>query len=181
LVVLVAGCATREPLPSFYVLSGDSGTIPARSMSNARVYVARAQVPTYLASSNLAVRRAGNEIEYIQSARWGEPLDQGIPRAVAADLRELRNLNTVAFSPSNPPPTTDYVVTIRIDRFEGNDNGRVICAGTWEISAGADSAIVRRGSFSNEDGTWQQGDYRSLALALSQELRSVSRRIAGAL
>src|ERR1700733_2698807 len=52
---LLVGCATTEPLPSYFVLTAPGGTAKsARPATAVRVYVRRVEVPAFLNRTNLA-------------------------------------------------------------------------------------------------------------------------------
>jgi uncharacterized lipoprotein YmbA len=178
--LLLAGCATKEPLPSFYLLTRPigSGGSPVRS-GQPSVYVRRVEVPPYLARTNLASRGAGNQINYSPSARWAAPLDQGIAGAVADNLNRL-GVSAVGFQPTIQPPPHRYEVALRIARFEGNPDGEVILSAQWQVtSAGNSSPGISRVSNIRRTG-WQPRDYATLATLLSDEVVFLSREIARA-
>lgn len=177
---LLAGCATKEPLPSFYLLTRPigSGGSPARS-GQPSVYVSRVEVPPYLARTNLASRGGGNEINYSPSALWATPLDQGIAGAVADNLNRL-GVSAVAFQPTVQPPPHRYDVTLRIARFEGTQDGKVLLSAQWQVTpAESSSPVTSRASNIRRTG-WQPGDYARMATLLSDEVASLSREIARA-
>lgn len=178
--LLLAGCATKEPLPSFYLLTQPigSGGSPVRS-GQPSVYISRVAVPPYLARTNLASVGAGNEINYSPSARWAAPLDQAIAGAVADNLNRL-GVSAVGFQPTIQPPPHRYEVALRIARFEGSQNGEVILSAQWQVTpAGGSSPVISRASNIRRRG-WQPGDYATMATLLSDEVASLSREIARA-
>jgi len=176
-VALFFGCAAREPLTSFYVLGQPQ---KARSMSgdSTVVYVNRVEIPTYLAKTSLVTMKGGIEVQYSATARWAEPLDQGISRAVAGALSQNSRLRAYSFSPAAPPPSRNYDVRIRIEKFEGNDDGEVTLQARWEVTtADSSEAIASRKVILRRSG-WQPGDHAGLVRLLSQEISEMSRQIA---
>jgi uncharacterized lipoprotein YmbA len=122
--------------------------------------------------------KGGIEVQYSETARWAEPLDQGISRAVANALNQNSGFRAYSFSPVAPPPAHDYDVRIRIERFEGNDNGEVTLQARWEVTTTDSSeAIARRRVLLRRSG-WQPGDHAGLVRFLSQEISEMSRQIA---
>jgi uncharacterized lipoprotein YmbA len=176
------GCATREPLPNFFVLTG-AGPRGARTpvAGETVVLVRLAEVPTYLAKSSLVTMIGGIEVKYSATQRWAEPLDQGLSRAVAEDLSRNSKIRAYGFSPGAPPVDHSYDVWIRLERFEGNDNGEVVLRARWSVStAGSSSPITSRTVDIRRDG-WQPGDYAGLVRLLSEEVTEMSRQIAQAI
>jgi len=175
-VAFLFGCAAREPLTNFYVLGRPQRTRSARGGDTA-VYVSRVEVPAYLAKTSLVTLKGGIEVQYSIAARWAEPLDQGISRAVADALSQYSGLRAYSFSPAMPPPSHDYNVHIRIERFEGNDNGEVTLQGRWEVTTTESSEPIARGKANLRRDGWQPGDYPGLVRLLTAEINEMSRQI----
>jgi uncharacterized protein len=174
------GCATKEPLTSFFVLTqqGDAST---RSGRGASVYVQRVEVAPYLARLSLVEMKGANQAIYAPTARWAEPLPQGVSRAVADNLRRLFGLQAYSFMPANPPPDHAYNVSIHLERFEGNDNGDVVLLARWGLSGSRnEDAATNRTTEIHRSG-WKPGDYATLANLLSDEVVDLSREIGRAI
>ena len=178
--ILFVGCAAKEPETRFFVLTqpGDTGVRHARGTS---VFVRRIEVAPYLARTNLVEMKGGNQPDYAPTAHWAEPLDQGMARAVADSLRRSFGFQAYGFSPGGPPPEHSYDVTIRLERFEGNDNGDVVLVARWGIS-GSGSADADTGHTSEiHRAGWRPGDYTNLARLLSEEVDELGRQIGRAI
>src|SRR5260221_13478945 len=89
ILVVVSGCATTEPLPTFYTL-GPGGDVQSKAKQSTawsvRVYVNRVILPPSLYRTNLAGFR-NNRVQYSSSAFWAAPLDQEIAQAVTLNLQ----------------------------------------------------------------------------------------------
>jgi uncharacterized lipoprotein YmbA len=178
ILLIVSGCATTEPLPTFYTL-GPGGDVHSRLKQSAarsvRVYVSRVAVPPYLNRTNLAGFRS-NQVEYSNSAFWATPLDQAIAQAIALNLNAL-GISAFGFDPMASPPTHSYGVSIRLTHCEGYDSGEVVLSGVWELhSAGGDSVVSSR-SFAIRRSGWRSGHYPSLAALLADEVTELSKQI----
>jgi uncharacterized lipoprotein YmbA len=181
LAFLLAACAAREPLPQFYLLAPPEPG-GSRSHGGPKVYVQRVAVPAYLARNSLVTVRAGNQVDYASSARWAEPLDQGIARMVAEGLNRVARVQATSFTPTTPPPVDyTYSVEIQVQRFEGTDTGQVILAGRYEVFPASGTEPIASRSFDVRRKGWQPGDYPGLARLLSEELMALSRTIARSL
>ncbi len=179
LPLLLIGCATTEPLAKFYVLT-PAGDAPVVRSARNTVFVRRVQVPAYLARANLASMGKGNQVHYSTTGRWAEPLDQGIARAVADELR-ARGIGATGFQPSAQVSEHRYDVNIRLIQFEGNADGQVVLSATWQIlPAGSDVPLVSRVSNISLNG-WTLGDEGGLAALLSQAVRTMADQIARAI
>ena len=176
-VTLFFGCAATEPLTSFYVLGQPQKTRSVRG-GGAAVFVRRVEVPTYLAQTSLVTMKGGIEVQYAATARWAEPLDQGISRAVAGALNQNSGLRAYSFSPVAPPPPHNFDVRIRIEKFEGDDNGEVTLQARWEVTTTDSSEAIASSKVFLRRSGWQPGDYAGLVRFLSQEISEMSRQIA---
>jgi uncharacterized lipoprotein YmbA len=179
LFFFLAACAAKESLPQFYLLTppGPGG----RSHGGPSVYVQRVAVPAYLARNSLVTVRAGNQVDYAASARWAEPLDQGIARMVAEDLNRVARVQATSFTPAAPPGDYTYSVEIQLQRFEGTDTGQVVLAARYEVFPANGTEPIASRSFEMRRTGWQPGDYAGLARLLSEELMALSRAIARSL
>jgi uncharacterized lipoprotein YmbA len=171
------GCAAQEPLTSFYVLGEPQRTGSIRG-GGAAVYVNRVEVPAYLAKTSLVTMKGGIEVDYSATARWAEPLDQGISRAVADELSHNSGLRAYSFSPAALPPPHSYDIRVRIERFEGSDNGEVTLQARWEVTTTDSSEAIASRKVSLQRSGWQPGDYPGLVRLLSDEIGEMSRQIA---
>ena len=181
-LLFLTGCATKEPLPNFFVLTG-SGTRPIRTQSSGRtvVLVRRVEVPAYLAKTTLVTMKGGIEVQYAVTERWAEPLDQGLARAVAENLTRNPRIRAYGFSPGAPPADHSYDVWIRIERFEGNDNGEVVLRAHWSVSSTGSSTPIASRTVDLRRSGWQPRDYPGLVRLLSDEVAEMSRQIARAI
>ena len=172
----LAACAAKEALPQFYILTpphaADEG-----SRTGISVYIRRVQVPGYLAGNSLVMIQAGNQVAYAPSARWAEPLDQGVARAVAESLNRSARVRASAFSPNGAPGDHARNVEIRLDRFEGSDTGEVFMTARYEIFSGDGSEPLISRRFEARRTGWQPGDYAGLTRLLSDEVADLGRQI----
>ena len=175
-------CATKEPLPSYFLLTG-SGSRTARSQSSGGtvVLVRRVEVPAYLVKTNLVTMSGGIQVQYAATQRWAEPLDQGLSRAVAEDLSRNSRIRAYAFSLGAPAVDHRYDVWIRLERFEGNDNGEVVLRARWSISDSGSSVPITARTVDVRRSGWKPGDYPGLVRLLSEEVMEMSRQIAEAI
>jgi uncharacterized lipoprotein YmbA len=181
-LLFLTSCATREPLPNFFVLTG-TGSRAARTHTSGEtvVLVRRVEVPSYLARTSLVTMMGGIEVKYSATQRWAEPLDQGLSRAVAEDLSRNSRIRAYGFAPEAPSVDHRYDVWIRLERFEGNDNGEVVLRARWSISSSGSSSPISSRTVDIHRNGWQPGDYAGLVRLLSEEVAEMSRQIAQAI
>ena len=138
-------------------------------------------IPAYLAKTNLVTIKGGMEVQYAATERWAEPLDQGLARAVAEDLSRNSRIRAYGFLPGASPVEHSYEVWIRVERFEGNDNGEVVLRARWSVSSAGSSVPITGRAVDIRRSGWQSGDYLGLVRLLSEEVNEMSRQIADAI
>jgi uncharacterized lipoprotein YmbA len=74
-----------------------------------------------------------------------------------------------------------YDVWIRLERFEGNDNGEVVFRAHWSVSSAGSSAPITARTVDIRRRGWKPRDYPGLVRLLSEEVAEVSRQIARAI
>lgn len=177
--IVLASCAARAPLPRFFVLTPTSEPISSHR-GGTTVFVRRVEVPAYLIRLSLVTMRGGSQADYAEAARWAEPLDQGVARAVAENLNRRSGITAFGFSPSAPPGPHRYDVQIRLESFEGTDSGEVVLAAHWQVSTTDGSSVASRRTEIRRNG-WTPGDYPGLVKLLSDAVAEMSGQIARAI
>jgi uncharacterized lipoprotein YmbA len=71
-------------------------------------------------------------------------------------------------------------VWIRLERFEGNDNGEVVLSARCSISRADSSVLISSRMVDIRQSGWKPDDYTALVRLLSEEVRKMSREIAQA-
>jgi uncharacterized lipoprotein YmbA len=138
-------------------------------------------VPSYLRSKSFAVRSAANEIKYLDFTCWGEPLDQGIARVLAADLQSLKNVARASLPPLRADERRDFEVMVRVTACEAATDGSVQFAADWRVAAPGGAAPVAEGSYVAPGLRWDGRDHGQLAARLSEAVAGLSREIGAAL
>ena len=152
-----------------------------QSFGRTLVLVRRVEVPAYLSKSTLVTMRGGIEVQYAPTERWAEPLDQGLARTVAEDLSRNARIRAYGFSPGASPVDHSYDVWIRVERFEGNDNGEVVLRAHWSLSSNGSSTPIAGQAVDLHRSGWQPGDYPGMVRLLSEEVTEMSQQIARAI
>lgn len=178
-VSLLLGCATTEPLPTYFVLtSAGASAKPVRPAATVRVYVRRVEVPAYPNRTNLASMN-GNEVRYSPTGLWALPLDQTISLGIAWNLNRA-GIPAAGFQPTFPVPPHSYEVTVHITHFEGHENGDVLLSGSWQILT-AGGGVVASKSVTIRRSGWMVGNDAQLVALLSSETTELSDQMARAL
>jgi uncharacterized protein len=192
LLILPSGCAFLQPAQNetrYYLLTAATpGGAPTRHRETRTGCVVRLlpiEVADYLQTKDMAVRTGTNEVHFALFHRWAEPLDAGVRRAVAEDLRAAPGIRAVLTDQPAPAQGPTCTVSIRVLACEGvetNHHGSVIFEAAWVITRSQpEPAMLVQGVFRARPAVWRPGDYDQLARRLSQALRNFSRVLSGAI
>jgi uncharacterized protein len=106
------------------------------------VAVAKPSLPPYLERVELITRTGDGRLEVHEKNLWSEPLDAGITRVVADNLRRLTGSTNI--QPSSNFVAREYtsLVEIRIERFDPEPDGSLLLECTWKVQpiGGGDAA-----------------------------------------
>ena len=191
-LLLVAGCNVIPPPQAdstrYYALASPALDTPvARPTSGTlRLGLKPVDVAPYLKKDLLVLRRGENELVYNEYARWAEPLEASIARAVRTRLLADAKTGRVFAAPFPFDQERDFDIAIGIARCEGvqlaGGGAAARFAATLEItSAGAVSEVVVRKTIAMPDVVWDGKDYAALARALSDDVAALGQEIAAAL
>lgn len=175
----LTGCATRERLPSYFVLTSNHADASASHSGGTRIFIRRVDIPGYLQETHLASRRADNQIEYAPTALWAEPLASCISDAVSEGLNSRPGLAVVDASVGGVPPSRDFDLQISVERFEGNDRGEVRLRASWTLYAPQSDTPIRTGHEDLAKAGWTYGDYPNMAALLGAAVHDFSDQLAG--
>ncbi|MBV9733928.1 MAG: membrane integrity-associated transporter subunit PqiC [Verrucomicrobia bacterium] len=181
-VCLLLGCATTEPLATYFMLTGAGATAkaakPPPPAAAVRVYVRRVEVPAYLNRTNLASMH-GDQIRYSPTGLWALSLDQTISLGIASNLNRL-GISAAGFQPSFSVPAHTYDVLVHVTHFEGHESGDVLLSGNWQV-LGPGGGVVASKSVAIRRAGWTFGNDGQLVALLSSAVTELSDQIARAL
>jgi uncharacterized lipoprotein YmbA len=171
----------------FYVLSVSGTAQPAsagRSASAPAVRLRPVELASYLRGRPMVLRRGENEVQFLDFARWGEPLEQGISRVLREELLARGAASSVDAGGLRPSDAGDvkYAIGVRVLACEGNADGAVNFRAVWEIAGtAADAGPALQGEFHPTDLKWSPRNDATLAAALSRAVAGLAGEIAEAL
>jgi len=183
-LLLSAGCQILPEAQSdptrFYVLS--STAAGAASTAGAPVVQLRpVEVADYLRARTIVVRRGGNEIEFREFARWGEPLEAGIARVLREELLARGAGAVLPSGARREPAKANFDLSVRVLAAEGGANGAVAFRAGWELRASEAGTIAARGDFRAAGVRWDGKNEAALAAGLSEAVGALAAEIAAAL
>src|SRR6266850_7438299 len=142
----LAGCSLLNPpkgiTPRSFVLTPIPVAPSARPGStNIIVGIKRVKVPQYLSEKTFAMRRSPNEIVYLESAEWAEPLDAAFQRVLAADLCARIPTDQVRLS-LWAPETVTVEVDVNVERFDVDSRGEGVLRAWWRVLSPAGEKVL---------------------------------------
>jgi hypothetical protein len=129
LAVVAAGCSS--PQPSLYTLERSAGTPDERAL--APVVVREVNVARYLDRPQIVTHRTAYELAYSDTERWGEPLDEMVPRVLTEDLTQRLPATRIAGAASGMVPEAERILIVNIDRFDADPDGTVVLEARWAV------------------------------------------------
>lgn len=186
LVVLLSGCSLMRPVVDTSVRYLLEPALPEASplAASPAVAIALPSLPPYLDRLELVTRSGDGQLDVLEDHLWGEPLDGGIARVVAANLRRLTGSANI--QPSASFISRDYsaLVEIRIERFDPTPDGSLVLACTWKLQPvdGAAAAPVAFHAAVPMDGGGSEGagPMSGRLAAMNEALARLSQAIAAA-
>jgi len=136
-------------------------------------------VPEYLLRPEVQTRVGGTRLVPSATELWGEPLDRGLERVLAADLAQAFGARRVVLHPWYASDAPDVQVRIQFLRFEREAADRVVLHARWSVAEPGSIATAVEHETRLEHAT-ARADGADAALALSSALVELTREIADA-
>ena len=186
LLLVGPGCLNLEPKTNptrYYLLGGawEKRSTPAEP-NGLSIGLRKLNLAAYLESPRMVVREGPHEIRFAEFHRWGEDLPRGINRSVAGYLAAQAAVQRVDVVPWSRHVEHDYLVQLRVLRFEGvasnaapsSTEGEVHLLITWEITDPADGRVLASGTSDYREEGWEVDRYDALAAMLDAGLEALS-------
>lgn len=176
ILLATSACTVISPVPPITYLQLRSSGPVAPSGDTPVVVVGEIDMPDYLLRDELLRRRSDYTLRYEPYQRWAEPLDLGIQRVVADDLRRELDSRRVLRYPQASAAEDVWLLAITVNEFEAMDERVVMRAsGRWVAAADTRTAAIVNFDDSRrlEDATAGE-----IAGALSALLRKFSSALA---
>jgi uncharacterized lipoprotein YmbA len=172
----------REDPTRFYVLTdlaedsdllgdGSTGGRSSGSAALAGLTVGSRLVsfPAYLNRSRMVTRLSSSELEFMETDRWAEPLEEAFHRALGADLEVLLGTDGVILGSWYATVKPQYVVTLHVIRFERDAQGAAHLVARWELFNAEGDLLT-----AEEFETTEPGDPASISSSVQAQSRSVA-------
>jgi uncharacterized lipoprotein YmbA len=135
------------------------------------------KIPEYLNQPEIVTRIAQNEVRLDEFAKWAEPLEDNISRALAENISSLLCIRTIAVFPWRGQTPIDYRIDVHVIHMDGVLGESASLDVAWSITDGTDrkkSPLLTKRSTDKE--STGGGDYGAFVSAQSRNLAMVSKK-----
>ena len=171
-------CISLKPKPDktkTYAL-GLSDPIQDRSTNFiAKGYIARPQLPVYMEGYRLKLISDDREIIDVPNARWAEPIDMGVARAISYYIEALSDGLKSDFYPWTDANDAAFKVQLDFNHLIATSDGRILISANWEYKYGVDE--IETGVFANSTIKWSPGDAQSAVYGINEALKLLAAEI----
>lgn len=170
----MAGCSS--PQPTLYTLAPRPGTPIDRPLAS--VALRTVSVAKYLDRPQIVRHRTAYELAVSDRERWGEALDEMVPRVLADDLAQRLPATRIATAASDMVPDANRSLTLDVERFDADPDGTVVLEVHWLLRSGTQDGKMQATRIAVPAGSAQTAD---LVAAMSICLAQLSDQLAEAL
>lgn len=177
-ILLSYGCIIPESnhvAPDFYLLSG----LPLPADQNPQddeftFYLREIELPRYLKEPRMVIRPSDHTVQFRESKRWGEPLEDGISRAVALNIQNQVRESQCSIFPNRRKDGLTWDLSISFSSFEimGEE---VVVAAKWEAKKKGAELIT--GSFVHKTQIHDSASVEEEITALNHALFELSSKL----
>lgn len=171
LLAVLAGC--RATKPSHYYVLDATAAGQASDATPRAVGLGPVRVAPYLDRPQIVTRPSANALSINEFHRWAEPVKDGVPRTIAANLVALSPGTRVVLYPWRSGDDVPIKVRVDVNRLDGVLDGDARLEADWTVDCGKDQHV-----FGHTDGALVQRvdgpDYEALARAESALLGALS-------
>jgi uncharacterized lipoprotein YmbA len=174
---LLSGCA-RSGQTRYYTLVALAPAASAAPTAERVLGVGPVRVSRHLREGAMVRRTDAYQLRHCDFDLWAEPVEDGVPRVLAANLGQLTGTRRVARYPWRSAETPERQVAIDLEAFELAADGQAELRARWELRDAAGTLLDSGTTTVREPA---DGRVDALAAALSRALLGLSRDLAAAL
>ena len=175
--VLLSACGTSQPV-TYYNMDAINPVYTRDSVNAILLGVGPLRTPDYLERTRIVTRSGDGEVFVDDFNRWSESVEEAVYRIVSATLDGLLDDVVVIAFPYSYVAELSYQLLGRIDRFDADENGRVVLLVQWTVVDINGDVVVLPTRAKYEAQAAGGRDYASIARAMSEALDEFSRDVA---
>lgn len=193
LVLFLGACSILpEPVADptrYYVLGTSAPAEPPTGLPKGTLHIGlrAVELPLYLRNNRTLVVRSGtNEVRYQDIARWAEPLDLSIQRALRDRLLGNDAVAGAEIAPFSTDVQRDFDLNVRVQQCEGgvDAQGRktVLFSASYEVLDQRNGGrVVVRKVFTAPAVEWDGANFGALAAHISDAVAALANDITSSL
>jgi uncharacterized lipoprotein YmbA len=145
------------------------------------VEVGFVKMPSYLLRDSMVVRKSADEVEYLETALWGERLDHSFRQTLAQNLSMRLASDQARLSVSERGQLV-LRVSVNVEQFDVDTEGTGTLLAGWRLTAvGADKPMKIGQAHLTRPGPSPRGNPQAIATTLSALVAEFSLNLAPAL
>jgi uncharacterized lipoprotein YmbA len=145
------------------------------------VEVGFVKMPSYLLRDSMVVRKSADEVEYLETALWGERLDHSFRQTLAQNLSMRLASDQARLSVSERGQLV-LRVSVNVEQFDVDTEGTGTLLAGWRLTAlGADKPMKIGKAHLTRPGPSPRGNPQAIATTLSALVAEFSLNLAPAL
>ena len=169
----------REDHTKTYVLGPIELAASSSDQAIEQGYIARPQLPVYMEGYGLKVRSANGEINSLSGARWAEPMDVGIARALSHYIEAKNGGIKSGFYPWPQSSAASNTLQVKFHHLVATADGRIQLSASWELKRATGAPLT--GVFTAIDGAWSPDDAQSMVAGVNAVLEALADQISSSL
>ncbi len=182
--LLAWGCAASADHTRTYLLASPAGQMSDTDGPDAdavSVALRLPELPEFLQSRRIALRKGAHEIVYSDLHQWAQPLGTSVNDVLVRALASSPKVSSVHRAPWSDRVRPDCVVRLRLAEFEGALDGSVNVRADWSVYESEKDLLLSEGNHTCRGLKWTPGDFNTLADSLAKGLDEVAEALARSL
>ena len=181
LVTLVMAACINTPLPDYYVLTSERGTLDGLpQLADLAVGVGPITIPETVNRQNIVTPKNNNQLEVAEFHRWSEPLRENISRVMITNLAQRLGVSKLYAFPWLRTQI-DHMVRLDVLQMTGSVGESVYLQVRWQILTGTKPFELLETRITEYRHPVSGGGYSSLVAAYSSAYAALTDDIASAL
>lgn len=142
-VFFLQACLGGRSVPAQYqLLTARAEKNTAAPLAGKRIGVGPVQVAQFLQRPQIVTHGGGTQLQISENSLWGEPLEQGIQRALLQNLAALTGAETRNF-PWRQNAAPDYALRIDVIDLDKLSNGESILDVNWILEDLKSARVIK--------------------------------------
>ncbi len=177
LLLMVSGCGSISPSPSFYLLDHlESGIAGAPLPENISIGIGPVRIPAHLDRAEIVTRNNDSQVTIREFHRWAAPLNQQLMASFVINLTALLGTPNVISYPWDRARRPVFRVDVTILRMD-RSAGKTVLDAVWDIRhMKKDRVLMTR--HVEYAVNLASGEVAAYVAAQSQAINALSRQIA---